>query len=103
MSHEDLFNSVIYVARGTRTPRTAAYRCHVPNRKILEVAIKLESIQEKCDAPLVESYNQQHVSRWIRYHFRLPLVQRRLYTDWEINESCEIRILVKSRYYDLLE
>ena len=42
----------------TATPHTAATRYHVPNRKILQVAITLESTQEERDTNLVEYYNQ---------------------------------------------
>ena len=83
--------------------RAAASIYHVPDRNIIGVAIKLESIQEQQDTNLVESYNQQHVSIWIISHICIPLVQFRVYIDWELCESYEIRILIKSRYSEILK
>ena len=37
----------MYVVHGTSNPCSAASRYHVPNRKIIEVAIALESIKKK--------------------------------------------------------
>ena len=45
----------------TCTSRAAASRYHVPNKKILQVEITLESIQEEQDTPWVESHNQQQM------------------------------------------
>ena len=59
MSHEDLFNNVMFVINLIYTPCTVATRYHVPNMNILQVATTLECIPEQQDAPLVESYNQQ--------------------------------------------
>ena len=80
-----------------------ASRYSVPNRKIPEVAITLESFQEGRDTPLVESHHQQHIYRWFRSHFRLPSLQRQVYTEWELHAACERRIMVKSTYAGLLE
>ena len=52
---------------------------------------------------MVESYNQQYIYIWIRYHIRITSVQRGLYTDWEIQKACEMMILMKSIYSELLE
>ena len=103
MSHEDLFNAVMSVAHGTSTPRAAASRYHVTNRNILEVEINLESIREQWDTPLAESYKQQQMSSRVRSHLRLPLVQRRVCTYWELREACERRILMNSNYSEILE
>ena len=43
MVHEDLFNSAMVVVHGMFTPRTAATRYNVPNRKILQVETTLDS------------------------------------------------------------
>ena len=72
MSHEDLLKAVMSVVHGSDTPRYAASRYSVSNSNILEIAIKLESVQEEQDTPLVESDNQQHIYRWIRTNLNLP-------------------------------
>ena len=48
---------MISVVHGSDTPHAAASRYSVLNRKILEIAIKLEAVQEERDNPLVESEN----------------------------------------------
>ena len=45
----------MYVAHGTSTPRADESRYHVPNSKIIEVEITLESMKEELEPPLVES------------------------------------------------
>ena len=52
---------------------------------------------------MVESYNQQHRSRWVISHLHILSVQLRVYTDYELREARERRILTKSRYCELLE
>ena len=59
MSHEDLFQAVISVVRGSETPRSYESRYNVLNREILEIAIKQESVQEDWYTPLIEPDNQQ--------------------------------------------
>ena len=46
MRKQDVFKYKMYVVDGTSTTCSAASRYHVPNTKIIEVAIALESIQE---------------------------------------------------------
>ena len=60
-------------------------------------------MQEQWDTPLVESYNQQHVFIWVRNNLNLPSVQGHRYTEWELCEAWEIRTLIKSSYYDILD
>ena len=50
----------MYVVHRSDTPRASASRYSVSNNKILEIAIKMESVQEEQGTPLVESDNQQH-------------------------------------------
>ena len=71
-------------------------------RKILEISSKLESIQEERDIPSVESDNQQNIYRWIRTNINIPSVQGQKYTEWEICQACERRILDKSSYSVIL-
>ena len=59
MSHEDICQAVMSVVRGSDTPRNSASRYNVLNSRILEISIKLESVQEERYTPLVESDNQQ--------------------------------------------
>ena len=66
MSHEDVLKSAIYVVHGSNAPRAAASRYSVSNRKILEIAIKLEFVQEERDNIFVESDNKQHIYIWVR-------------------------------------
>ena len=66
MSHEDLLKAVIYVFHGSDNPCAAASIYSVSNRKILDIATKLGSVQEEHDTPLVESDNQQQIFRWVR-------------------------------------
>ena len=102
MRHKDIFNSIISVVHLTFTPFTAVTRYIFPNKKILQVATKPEYIQEQWNTPLVESYNQQQIFRWVRNHLNLPLVQQQEYTEWDLREACERRILFKSSYSGLL-
>ena len=53
MIHEDLIKAVMSVVHGSDTPRAAASIYSVLNRKILDIATKLESLQEEQDTPLV--------------------------------------------------
>ena len=59
MSHEDIFQAVMSLVRGSDTPSDAASRYNVLNREILEIDIKQESVQEEQDTSLVEPDNQQ--------------------------------------------
>ena len=89
MIHEDLYNYVISVVHGTSTYSAATSRYRVSNRDILEVEIKLKSLREERYTTLVESHNQYHISRWVRSHLYIPLVQRQVNNDWELREACE--------------
>ena len=55
MSHEDLIKSAIPVVHGSDTPDAAASRYSFLNRDIIEVGIKMESVQEERDTTFVES------------------------------------------------
>ena len=59
---------------------------------ILNVTTALKSIQEERVTPLVENDDQQHIYRWVRNYILLPSV-RENYTDWELFQSVEGRIL----------
>ena len=54
---------------------------------ILEIATKLESVQEERDTPLVESDNQQQIYIWVRTNLNLPFVQGQTYTEWELHQA----------------
>ena len=103
MSHEDLLKALTFVINGTHTHCTDAKIYHVPNRNILQVSTTLESIQEQWDNPLVESYNQQQIFLWVINHLNLPSVQGHGYTEREIREAVERRILENSRYSEIIE
>ena len=79
----------------TSSPLAAVSRYSDLNINILEVEITLESEQEGRDTPLVEYYNQKQMTRWFRFHLRLPLLQHQLYTEWYLREVSEIKIMVK--------
>ena len=74
MRHEDILKAVMYVVHGSDTHHAAASRYSISNMKILDISIKLESIQEEQDTPLVESDNQQQIFRWVINNLNLPLV-----------------------------
>ena len=80
-SHEDLPKAVMYVVHISDTPRAAASRCSVSNRKIIEIAIKLEYVKEERDTPLVESENQQQIYIWFITNPNLPSVQGQTYIE----------------------
>ena len=69
------------------TPYAVASIYSVLNRKILDIATKMEYIQGEQDTPLVESDNQQHIFRWVRNNINLPLVQGQTYTEWELRQA----------------
>ena len=102
-SHGHILKAVMYVVHRSDTLCDAASRYSVSYRRILDIATKLESIQEEQDTPLVESDNQQHIFRWFRNNINLPLVQGQTYTEWELHQACKIIILDKSSYSDILE
>ena len=72
----------MYVVHGSDTPCTAASRYIVSNRKIIEIAIILESVKEERDTPLVESDKQQYIYIyiWVITNLKLPSVQGQTYT-----------------------
>ena len=72
------------------------------NRKILETAIKLESVREEQENPLVESDNQQQIYRWVRTNLNLPLFQGQIFTERKLFQACKRRILDKSIYFEIL-
>ena len=82
MIDEDLIKSVIYVIRGSDTLRAAASRYSVLNRNTLNIATKLESVQEEQETPLVESSYQQQIFRWVRNVMNLLSVQGQTYIEW---------------------
>ena len=61
----------------------------------MKVTTLLEYIQEQRVTPLVENGNQQQIYRRVRKHLFLPS-GRGHYTDWELCQSVEERILLKS-------
>ena len=67
----------------------------VPYRSIMKVRTALEYIQEQRVTPLVENGNQKQIYRWVRKHLLLPS-GRGHYTDWELHQSVEEIILLKS-------
>ena len=86
MSHDDLFYDVMSIIHGDYNPCTAATAYHVPNRKIIQLETTLDYIQLQQDTPLVETYNQQEIFRWVRNHLNLPLDQGQGYNEWELSE-----------------
>ena len=64
-------------------------------RSIMKVTTALEYIQEQRVTPLVENVNQQQIYRRVRKHILLPSC-RGHYTDWELRQSVEEIILLKS-------
>ena len=52
---------------------------------------------------MVESHNQQQISRWFRYHLYLSSPKRQLHTEWGIQAASKRRIIFKSNYADLIE
>ena len=103
MSHEDLLKDLMSVIQETYNPDSAATRYHVTSRKFLQLATTLEYLQEQRNTPLVETYNQQQIFIWVKNHINLLLVQGQGYIEWDICEACERRILMKSRYSEILE
>ena len=75
--------------------RQASSFYKVPYRSIINVTTALESIQEQQVTPLVENDNQQQIYIWVRKHLLVPS-GRGHYTDWELRQSVEERILLKS-------
>ena len=75
-----IFLAVIAVINVTHNYRTAESIYHVPNRKIIQLAKILESTQEQRDTPLVESYNQKQIFRWVSNHPNLTIFQGHGYT-----------------------
>ena len=69
--------SVVHVSDN---PHADASIYSVSNSKILYIGIKLESIQEEQDTPLVESEIQQHIFRWVRKNIKHPSVQGQICT-----------------------
>ena len=59
MSHENIFNAIIYVFHRTFNLRTSETGYNVTNRNILQVQTTLEPIQEQRENNLLEYYNQQ--------------------------------------------
>ena len=55
----------------------------------------LESTQEQQVTPLVENDNQKQIYRWVRKHILFPSGVGH-YTDWELRQSVEDRILLIS-------
>ena len=102
MNHDDLLKSVIYVVPSSDTPCADTSIYSVFNRKIPEITIKLGSVQEERDIPLLEYETQQQIYRWVRTNINLPSVQGQTYTEGELCQAYERRILDKSRYYEIL-
>ena len=69
----------------------------VPYRSIMNFTIELESTQEQQVTTLVKNYNQQQIYISI-IKFILLLSGRVDYTDWELRQSVEGRILLNSIY-----
>ena len=51
---------------------------------------------------MAENDNQQYIYRWFINYFLLPL-GRRFYTDWELSQSVEGIILLKSIYITIYD
>ena len=64
-------------------------------RKILNVTIALYSIQEQRVTLRIENENQQQIYRWFRNYLLIPS-GRGDYTDWDICQSAEGIIFLKS-------
>ena len=102
MSHDDLLKSIIYIVPSSDTPCAATSRYSVFNRKIPEITIKLGSVKEERDIPLLKYDNQQQIYRWVRTNINLPSVKVQTYTEWDLCQACKRRILDKSSYSDIL-
>ena len=51
---------------------------------------------------MVESDNQQQIFIWVINDLKLPSFQGQTYTEWELRQAYEGRILDKSRYYEII-
>ena len=88
-------NAVMATLLRKISPRQASSFYKVPYRSIMSVTKALESIQEQQVTPLVENDNHQQIYRWVRKHILLPS-GRGYYTDWELCQSVEEIIFLKS-------
>ena len=91
----NVLNAVMATVLRKISPRQASSFYRVPYRSILNFTTALECIQEQRVTPLVENDNQQQICRWLRKNILLPS-GRGHYTDWELRQSVEERILLKS-------
>ena len=90
-----MLNAVMATLLRKISPCQASSFYKVPYRSIMNVTTALESTQEQRVTPLVENDNQQQIYRWARKHLLLPS-GRGHYMDWELRQSVEERILLKS-------
>ena len=91
----NVLNAVMATVLRKMSPRQASLFYKVPYRSILNATTALESIQEQRVTPLIENDNQQQIYRWVRKNLSLPS-GRGHYTDWELRQSVEEIILLKS-------
>ena len=91
----NVLNAVMATVARNMSPRQASSFYKVPYMPIMNVTTALESIQEQQVTPLVENGNQKQIYRWVRKNLSLPS-GRLHYTDWELCQSVEERILLKS-------
>ena len=91
----NVLNAVMETVLRKVSTRQASSFYKVPYRSIMNVKTVLESIQEQRVTPLVENENQQQIYRWVRKNLSLPSGRGHC-TDWEIRQSVEEIILLKS-------
>ena len=69
---------------------------------IMNITTALESIKEQRAAPLVENDNHQQIYRWDR-NYLLLILSRGVYMDWDLRQSVEGRIFLKSSFTVIYE
>ena len=103
MINSDIFKALIPLVQRSDTPRAASSRYSVLNGGVPQVVTILESTQEQRETPLIESYNQQQIFIWVRNNLKNPSVQGHGYTEWELSEARERKILDNSSYSYIIE
>ena len=75
MIHEYLIKAVMSVVHVSDNPHATASRCSVSNRKILDIATKVESLKKNRTLLWYNLTTKKHIFRWVRNNINLKLVQ----------------------------
>ena len=101
MPPSTIYSDFMDVTRNTSTIQAASYNYKVHSRITKNLLAKFESHQDnktiKEKKPLLETIKQTQITRQAKDRLSVNHGNK-LYTDWELMNACEVRVLLNVSY-----